>query len=38
MLQLIGFSAVVYLSWVSGIAQAALSITAGLLLKIASIG
>lgn len=37
MLKLIGFSAVVYLSWVSGVAQAALTLTAGLLLKIASV-
>jgi hypothetical protein len=38
MLKLIGFSAVMYVSWVSGIAQAALTLTADLLLKIASIG
>lgn len=35
MLQLIGFCAVVYLGWISGIIQALLLITAGLLTTIA---
>jgi hypothetical protein len=35
MLQLIGFCAVVYLGWVSGIIQAMLLITAGVLTTVA---
>jgi hypothetical protein len=37
MLQLIGFCAVVYLGWVSGIIQAMLLITAGFLTTIAGV-
>jgi hypothetical protein len=37
MLQLIGFCAVVYLGWVSGIIQAMLLITAGVLTTVAGV-
>jgi hypothetical protein len=37
MLQLIGFCAVVYLGWISGIIQACLLITAGVLTTIAGV-
>ncbi len=37
MLQLIGFCAVVYLGWISGIIQAMLLITAGLLTTVAGL-
>jgi hypothetical protein len=37
MLQLIGFCAVVYLGWISGIIQAMLLITAGVLTTIAGV-
>ena len=37
MLQLIGFCAVVYLGWISGIIQAMLLITAGLLSTVAGL-
>ena len=37
MLQLIGFCAVVYLGWISGIIQAMLLITAGVLTTVAGI-
>ena len=37
MLKLIGFVAVVYLGWVSGIIQAMLLVTAGLLTTIAGV-
>ena len=37
MLQLIGFCAVVYVGWISGIIQAMLLITAGLLTTIAGV-
>jgi len=37
MLKLIGFVAVVYLGWISGIIQAMLLITAGLLTTIAGV-
>jgi hypothetical protein len=37
MLQLIGFGTVVYLGWISGIIQAVLLVTAGLLTTIAGV-
>jgi hypothetical protein len=37
MLQLIGFCAVVYVGWVSGIIQAMLLVTAGLLATVAGL-
>ena len=37
MLQLIGFCAVVYLGWISGIIQAMLLITAGVLTTVAGV-